>query len=64
MLKYKHVRGSWGRNPEKLKLFLADKVVIKAFLVQFVEPNILRQHFNLKNLVREHAHIHVRIDIK
>ena len=43
MLKYKHVRGYGGRNPPKAEAFLADKVVIKAFLV-----HILSQHFNKK----------------
>ena len=41
MLKYKHVRGSGERSPPEAEAFLADKVVIEAFLV-----HILSQHFN------------------
>ena len=43
MLKYKHVRGSGDFRPPEAEAFLADKVVIKAFLV-----HILSQHFDQK----------------
>ena len=54
-----NILGGLGTKSARSEASLTDKVVIKAFLV-----HILSQHFNHKTLIREHAHIHVRIDIK
>ena len=49
----KNSRGSGGRSPPEAEAFLADKVVILAFLV-----HIWSQHSNFKNVVQERACSH------